>query len=120
MKCLIENENKSEDDVDRENCLYKQMMLFEHRFYLNQIALFLAWTSLFIGLFFGFSLNYGQNLDWLLSKFPVLIIGFLSYGLLVTLLDIYLGSKTLSLELKNVENLYNTKRNQTSSGNDKI
>lgn len=120
MKCLIENENEVNVKVGREHCLYQQMMYFEHRFHLNQIALFLAWTSLFIGLFFGFFLNYGQKLNWFLSKFPVLIIGFLSYGFLVTLIDIYLGSKTLSLELKNVEDLYDMKKDQTSSGTDKI
>jgi Protein of unknown function (DUF2721) len=121
MKYLIENEDKGENEVKRKDCLYEQMMLFEHRFHLNQIALFLAWISLFIGfvgLFIGFSLNYGQKLNWLSSKLPILVIGFLSYSFLVTLIDIYLGSKTLSLELKNVEKLY--KNQKTISGANKI
>jgi Protein of unknown function (DUF2721) len=109
LKYLNENESDNENKSDRKECLYNQMILFDDRFHLNQIALFLAWISLFIGFFIGSYLSYGQEMNWILAKLPILIIGLLSYSFLMTLIDIYLGSKTLGIELKYIENLYKQK-----------
>lgn len=107
---LLNYRNEGEDKFERRECLYQQMIRFEHRFQLNQIALFIAWTSLYMGLFIGFILSYGHNLDWIAIKLPILIISLLSYSFLITLLDIMIGSTTLNIELRNVEIFYKGNR----------
>jgi hypothetical protein len=104
---LLKYIKEGENEYEREECLYKQMIRFEHRFQLNQTALFVAWISLFLGLFIGFVLSYGQRIDWISTKLPILVISLLSYSFLVTLWDIALGSTTLALELRNVEKFCN-------------
>jgi hypothetical protein len=39
---LLKYIKEGENELEREECLYKQMIRFEHRFQLNQIALFIA------------------------------------------------------------------------------
>ena len=90
-------------EVDRINCLFEQMQVFRHRFRLNQIALALVWTSLFLGLISFILALIGIQVHNILTIF---ILVFLAYGFLVTLIDIFLGSLTLNSELNYARKKY--------------
>lgn len=109
LKCNAEDLKKHTFDQieDRRNCLVNQINLFDARFMINQWALVSTWFSLILALISGiFILNSDQKIYLVTIKILYFIVALIIYSVILNLSDIYLGSKTLSLELQNIRKKY--------------